>query len=44
MPATVRRGYDVSDDPPSGALATPLIAAIQSGDPNTPFETNPTIE
>jgi len=44
MPATVRRGDDVSDDPPSGALVTPPMAAIYSGDPSTAFETIPTTE
>ena len=31
-----------SDDPPIGAMATPLIAAISAGDPSTPLETSPT--
>jgi hypothetical protein len=42
--ATVQRGHGVSDDPPSGALATPPMAAIYSGGPNPPFETSPTTE
>ena len=38
----VRRGHGLSDEPPSGAVATPPIAAIHSGDPSTPFEARPT--
>ena len=34
--------HGVSDDPPSGAMVTPLIAAIDAGDPGPPFETSPT--
>ena len=40
--ATVRRGYGVSDQPPSGAMVTPPTAATYSGDLSTPFETRPT--
>ncbi len=32
----------MADQPPSGAMATPPIAAIYSGDPSTPFEVSPT--
>jgi hypothetical protein len=37
----VRRGDGVSDQPPSGAMATPPTAATYSGYLTTPFETRP---
>jgi hypothetical protein len=39
----VRRGSGVSDQPPSGAMATPSTAATYSGELSPPFETGPTI-
>jgi hypothetical protein len=41
--ATVRRGHGVSDDAPSGAMATPPIVATDAGDLSTSFETSATI-
>jgi len=35
-------GHGVSDQPPSGAMATPPTAATYLGDLSTPFETSPT--
>jgi len=40
--STARRGHDDSNDPPSGAMATPATAATHAGDLRTPFETSPT--